>query len=166
LGNGRNRGLGLNSKSPSGNYYEQQPNDMDSEDLNNGQIQNSMSSHFLNNKPLSGVYNRNNGIDRRNSMTSGVPNSKRLNDLYSINNHNDKTLEDPSIGKMQNSITSDFQGNDNSSMMNIMKSMKKPLNGQHIVFKSLRKCCINGECRMLKDGEECSIDDYFVSNLD
>jgi len=209
LGYGRNRGLDLNSKSLSGKYYEQQPNDMDSDDesddLNNRQIQNSMSSNFLNNKPLSRVYNRNNGIDRQNSMTSRVLNSKPLNGLrqhnININNQNDKTLENPNIKKRQNSITSDFQnfpnssktkiiplpkhmvrqktlssssnednsqqisaGNDNLSMM--MSSIKKPLNGQHIVFKQFRRCCIGGDCRMLQDGEECSIDDYFVSNLD
>jgi len=197
LGNGRNRELGLNSKSPSDKYYGRQQNDMDSDDLNNGQIQNSMSSRFLNNKPRSGQYYRNNGIDRQNSMTSEVLNSKPLNDQYNINDQNDKTLENLNIRKRQNSITSNFQdfpnstktkmipsarrivrqktlspssnedvGNDNSSMMNIMNSIKKPLNEQHIVFKQLRKCCINGECRMLQDGEECSIDDYFVSNLD
>lgn len=204
LGYGRNRGLDLNSKSLSGKYYEQQPNDMDSDDesddLNNRQIQNSMSSNFLNNKPLSRVYNRNNGIDRQNSMPSRVLNSKPLNGLrqhnININNQNDKTLENPNIKKRQNSITSDFQnfpnssktkiiplpkhmvrqktlssssnednsqqisaGNDNLSMM--MSSIKKPLNGQHIVFKQFRRCCIGGDCRMLQDGEECSIDDYF-----
>ncbi|XP_060867483.1 putative uncharacterized protein DDB_G0282499 [Metopolophium dirhodum] len=195
-GYGRNRGLGLNSKSLSGKYYEQQPNDMDSDDLNNRQIQNSMSSNFLNNKSLSGVHNRNNGIDRQNSMTSGVLNSKPLNGLYDINNQNDKTLENLNIRKRQNSLTSDFQNfpnssktkiiplprhmvrqktlssssnednsqqisvdNDNSSMR--MNSIKKPLNEQHIVFKQFRKCCIGGDCRMLQDGEECSIDDYF-----
>ncbi|XP_001948456.2 uncharacterized protein LOC100162791 isoform X1 [Acyrthosiphon pisum] len=196
LGYGKNRGLGLNSKSLSGKYYEQQPNDMDSDDLNNRQIQNSMNSHFLNNKPQNGVFYKNNGIDRQNSMTSEVLNSKPLKDLYSMNNQNDKTLEGPSIGKRQNSITSgalnfpnssktkiiplaslmarqktlspssnedDSQqisvGNDNSSMM--MNSIKIPLNEQHIVFKQLRKCCINRECRILQDGEECSINDYF-----
>lgn len=203
LGYERNPRLSLGSKSLSGKYYGQPSNDMDSDEVNNGQIQNNMSSRFLSNKPQSGLYYRNNGLDKLHSMTPRVLKSKSLNGLHNINNQNDKTLEDLNTRKRQNSITSDFQdfpnlsrtktiplarhivrqktlssssneddsqqisvGNDNSSMMNIINSLKKPLNEQRIVFKSVRKCCINGECRVLKDGEECSIDDYFVSNLD
>lgn len=201
LGYDRNRGLGLNSKSLSGKYYRPQPN-MDSDDLNNKQIQNSRSTRLLNNKPLQGLYYRNKEIDRQNSMTSEDLNSQPSNGLYNIKKQNNKTLKDQNITNRQNSKTSDFRdypnltktkinpsvwriarqkslapssyedvsqqisvGNDNTNMMNIMNSIKQPLNGQNIIFKSFRKCCINGECRMLQDEEECKIDDYFVSNL-
>jgi len=206
LGHERNPGLSLGSKSLSGKYYGQQSDDMDSDEVTNGnrQIRDSMSSRYLSNKPQSDLYYTKNGLDRlKNSMTPRVLKIKSPDGQYNINNQNDKTLEGLNTRKRQNSITSDFQnfpnssrtktiplirhivrqktfpsssnednsqqisiGNDKLSMMNILNSLKNPSNEQRIVFQSVRRCCINGECRVLKDGEECSIDDYFVSNLD
>jgi hypothetical protein len=56
---------------------------------------------------------------------------------------------------------------ENSGMVNYNKTPfnDRDINGQRISM-SFRKCCINGNCRMLKDGEECGIEDIFVSNLD
>jgi len=182
LGYDRNRGLDLNNKPRV--QYGRKPNYTNLGGLNNDQIQNSMSSGFLNNKPLSGPYNRNNPMDltsgnlnigkRQNSMTSnfqGIPDLTktkinplasgiaRQNSLYSSSNEDDSQR-----------IT--FV-NDNSGMMNMMSSIKKRLNDgglntENIIFKSFRKCCINNDlndCRMLKYGEECTMNDHYVSNL-
>ncbi|XP_022166721.1 uncharacterized protein LOC111031189 isoform X2 [Myzus persicae] len=172
----KNRGLDLKNKSSRGVYYGRQPNDMDSGDLNNDKILNSMMSRFPNNKPLSGLYNKNNPMDltsrnlnigkRQNSLTSNfqdIPDLTRtkINPLAKgIARQN--TL--PSSSNEDDSQRISF-GNDNSNMMSMMNSIQKPLNngglnGQNIIFKSFRRCCINNECRMLKDGEECSIEDY------
>jgi len=64
-------------------------------------------------------------------------------------------------------------GNENPNMIEEEDSIKKPLNhrklngknNQNMISMSVRECCINGDCYMLKDGERCSIGDYFVSNL-
>lgn len=181
LGYDRNRRSVQDNKSQSSMNCKQKQNYMDSNNLNNGQMNNNMISSFSNNKPLS--------------------------DLNNKNMQNDNTSENQGIGKRQNSVISDFQdypnikqtiinplvrrlgslrqnslpsslnkdasqrisdGNENSSITNMMNSNKNTFNdpGQNIVSMSVRECCINNKCRVLKDGEKCDIEDYFVSNLD
>jgi len=166
LGYDGNRGLGLDNKSRGGTQsIRQKPYNMDSDNLNNGQRQNSMISEGLKMRPPSGLKNRNKQI-------------------YNVS-------ENQNTRKRQNTVTSDFQDFPNLTQIKTNPSAKrterlrqKPLppslnedNSQQINDNiensgmvnyntmSFRKCCINGNCRMLKDGEECGIEDIFVSNL-
>jgi len=139
--------------------------------------QNSMTSEDLNSKPLNGLNSikkqndktlkHQNIMNRQNSKTSYFRDYPNLTKTI-INNPSVRRIAlQKSLAPSSNEDVSQqvSVGNENLNIMNIMNSIKNPSNGQNVIFKSFRKCCINGDCRMLQDGEECRIDDYFVSNL-
>jgi len=138
----RNRGLGLNSKSQHGTYYKKQPNYMDSDDLNNENIQNSMNSDyqgFPNSKNM-------NQFDRRivpqNSLSpsSNVDDSQRIsqpnNPMFTTFSYGDSDFMTKLINKQfksfgQNSLSSlwgnigDFQRTGKPTNMQLA-SMRYP----------------------------------------
>ncbi|CAH1711628.1 unnamed protein product [Aphis gossypii] len=131
---------------------------------------NRMNFEVLNNRPLSSLNSRNmqNG---NTSENQGI--GKRQNKISDIQDFPSigKTINTPSVRRLgstrQNSLPPSLNeddsqgisdGNENSNIMNMMNTFNN--RGHKIVSISLRQCCINNECRMLKEGEQCGIEDY------
>jgi len=165
-----NRGLDLNSKSRRGTQsVRQKPYNMESGDLNNGQRQNSMISEDLNRRPPSGINNRIKQIDK----TSENQNTRKRQSTITPDFQDfpmnplpkrTKRLRQKPLPTSLNEDNSQ-QINDDIENSDVVNYNKNPFNNRDIIGQrvtmSFRKCCINGNCRMLKDGENCGIEDIF-----
>jgi len=139
---------------------------------------NRMNLEGLKRKPLSSLSNRNMQNDNTSENKGiGKRQNKIISDIQDFPNIG-KTIINPSVRRLgsirQNSLPPSLNeddsqrisnGNENSSITNMMNKNTFNNRGHKIVSISLRQCCINNKCRMLKEGEKCGIEDYFVSNL-
>ncbi|XP_060837458.1 uncharacterized protein LOC132919695 [Rhopalosiphum padi] len=136
LGYDGNRGLGLDNKSRGGTQsIRQKPYNMDSDNLNNGQRQNK----------------NQNTRKRQNTITSDFQDFPNLTQIKT--NPSAKRTE-----RLRQKPLPPSLNEDNSQQINDNIENSGMVNYNTMSF---RKCCINGNCRMLKDGEECGIEDIF-----
>ncbi|XP_026812104.1 uncharacterized protein LOC113553133 isoform X2 [Rhopalosiphum maidis] len=155
LGYDGNRGLGLDNKSRRGTQsIRQKPYNMDLGDLHNGQRQNSMISE-----------ENQNTRKRQNTVTSDFQNFPNLTQIKMNPSakHTERLRQKPLPPSLNEDNSQ--QTNDNVENSGMVNFNKNPFNDRDIIGQrfsmSIRKCCINGNCRILKDGEDCGIEDYF-----
>ncbi|XP_025204255.1 putative uncharacterized protein DDB_G0286901 [Melanaphis sacchari] len=151
--------------------------EMTLDDSNIKKRNNDMTFESLNKRPLSGLNNRN----KKNENTSENKNIReRQNSIISDSTQTKMNLLDrikenlrqnPLFPKLNEDDSQRINyGNEKSSVTNMMNFNKNLFNdrgvlGQNINL-SFRKCCINGNCRVLKDGEKCGVEDLFTNMKD